>query len=232
MTIRITAVLILLAVFLSSPSQVDARRTYDPTGNPPEGGWPVLLYLKGYGVTQGAFDTLVEVVNGMGVSVIALHTSQGQPKSRRKAQWNAVIEPAHSVAQANLESLRSTGRYNLDRVYLAGYADGGIHAALAVMAYPEYYAGALTASPATAKQYPETWDGRERRNSLFLIHAQAEFTRESVQFLRQSWRDGGGNIRTYQYPGIKGENQYWKMAVREGLRWIMNSTPTTSVSTR
>ena len=47
MTIRITVVMILLAAFLSSPSQVDARRIYDPTGNPPEGGWPVLPLVEG-----------------------------------------------------------------------------------------------------------------------------------------------------------------------------------------
>jgi predicted peptidase len=232
MTIRITVVLILLAAFLTSPAQVDARRIYDPSGNPPEGGWPIVVYLKGYGVTQETFNSLVEVVNGMGVSLIALHVNQGQPKSRRKAQWTEVIEPAHTLAQANLQPLASTGKYNLNRVYLAGYADGGIHAALAVMAFPEYYGGALAASPAKAKMYPDTWDGSVHRNSLFLIHAQAEFTKESVQFLRKAWGAGGGNLRTYEYPGIKGENQYWKLAVREGLRWIMNSTPTTSVSTR
>lgn len=232
MTIRNAVVLILLAAFLASPAQVDARRIYDPSGNPPEGGWPILVYLKGYGVSQGTFDALVEVVNGMGVSVIALHANQGQPKSRRKAEWTAVIEPAHAMAQANLQPLASTGNYNLDRVYLGGYADGGMHAALAVMAYPEYYAGALAASPATAKMYPDTWDGRANRNSLFLIHAQAEFTKESVQFLRKAWGAGGGNLRTHEYPGIKGENRQWKLAVSEGLRWIMNSTPTTSVSTR
>jgi predicted esterase len=232
MIIRATIGLLLLASILLSPVEADARRIYEPTGHVPEDGWPILVYLKGYGVTQETFDSLVEVVNGMGVAVIALHVNQGQPKSRSKAQWTAVIEPAHATAQANLQPLASLGKFNLDRVYLAGYADGGIHAALAVMAYPEYYAGALAASPAKAMLYPDTWDGRAHRNSLFLIHAQAEFTRESVQFLRKAWGAGGGNLRTHQYPGIKGENQQWKLAVREGLRWIMNATPTTSVSTR
>jgi len=232
MIIRLTIGLVILASILLSPVEADARRIYDPTGNPPDGGWPILVYLKGYGVTQETFDSLVDVVNGMGVAVIALHVNKGQPKSRRKAQWTAVIEPAHATAQANLQPLASLGKYNLDRVYLAGYADGGIHAALAVMAYPDYYGGALAASPAKAKLYPDTWDGRANRNSLFLVHAQAEFTRESVQFLRKAWGAGGGNLRTYEYPGIKGENRQWKLAVREGLRWIMNSTPTTSVSTR
>lgn len=227
-------VLIALSSFmLIMPDASEAKRVYDPSGSPPEGGWPVLVYLAGYGITKEIFDGIVEVVNEQGVALVALHAPKGAPSNnRRNRAWTAVIEPGHALAQATLESMQQSGTYNLDRVYLAGYADAGLHAAIAVMAYPESYCGAISASPATAREYPEKWDGREFENALFLMHAVSESDKESVQFLRKAWRAGGGNFRAYEFPGLKGENIYWKEATAEGLRWLMNTTPTTAGTTR
>jgi predicted esterase len=230
MNVRSTVLLILLVTVLAVPAQVDAKRVYDPSGNPPEEGWPILIYLRGYGVTQKAFDSLVELANDSGIAMVALPVSKGASRGK-KARWTALIEPAHAVAQANLETLRSSGRYNPDRVFLAGYAGGGLHAALMVMAYPEAYQGALVASPAVAKQYPDTWDGRGQRNALFLIHAGSESRKDSVLFLRNIWGSGGGQFRAHEYPGLKGENIYWERAITEGLRWIMTSTQDKGVNT-
>ncbi len=220
-----SAVLLLLAGSVTADAKM-----YMPEGRAPEEGWPVLVYLQGYGVTKEAFDGLVGIANANGMAVLKANLPNVKP--RRNPQWDEIIDYANASLQAILSSYDSDSRINTGEVHLAGFGQGAIHAVLAVMTYPDLYSGVFAVSPAVAQSLPESWEGRARRHPLFLMtsRAEAQNPNETLVWIRDQWSNGGGTLREETHTGDRTDFKLMGTAAQTGLSWIASTSRRNNLS--
>lgn len=125
---------------LGSFNQVSAAG-YDyylmkPRGNPPQGGWPVVVGLHGYGGQGSDMLSLAPQFNQAGVLYIAPTFGQYAPNP-----GEGPIEPMRQI----LEDLAQRQEINTGRVVFLGFSQGGTFAYRFSLYYPNWVSGVVTA---------------------------------------------------------------------------------------
>lgn len=197
-----------------------------PSGNPPEDGWPVMVYLHAVGVSRENYNAIMEIVTESGMAAMSL-TAPPIKRRRNKPRWDSVIDLMHTYLQMNLEVLRQDRRFDLSRVHLLGIMQGASHAVLLTMYRPESYSGVVVASPSVAKEFPDSWEPNGTRHPMFLVYQTKETSgvEESISRIKEAWRRAGQDVREHRHSGgTTGWVPGWESVLAQGLSWIMYRT--------
>ncbi len=202
-----------------------------PAGAPPDGGWPVFVYLHGYGTNKEDFDHVARLTAERGAAAISVDAMSDLGNGRRS--WQGGAEEAHTHIQAQLEAMKAELDWNsqdLDRfdfsvLHVGGFSQGGIRSLLLVMQYPDVYGGVLSISPAGAT-WPESTPALSGTHPLRLIYGTAEGDRVAgtAEKAQKLWGDSGQLWETFTHPGGHHFPGDWPVVLGEGVEWIVETT--------
>ncbi|GHB13301.1 alpha/beta hydrolase [Shewanella indica] len=125
----------------------DAGTAYihHPHGTAPEGGWPVLVWLSGYG-TEGSNSThMAELLTSERAIFIGINGTE--KLNEHSFRWATTeTESSHRAVQQALALAAKTSPVNKQKVALMGFSQGALHSAHLLAKHPNDYVGALLLS--------------------------------------------------------------------------------------
>lgn len=191
-----------------------------PSGECPQGGWPVFVLMHGYRTNKEDFDALAKVVAAHGAIAICVDAPNELGEGRRS--WDASIESTHAYLQEQIGPLRSDPRFDFDPIHVGGFSQGGIRSLLLIVNYESVYGGALSVSPAEGT-WPATPPKASRSHPMRLVYGTGESPRmitnaeQSIAFWAK-WEQPYGSFTHpagHQFPSD------WAKVLGEGVDWIL-----------
>jgi len=122
-----------------------------PTGKAPVAGWPVVVFLHGWGSSRHDFDDDAAFVATLGYVGITLDANDVMGPGAYT--WgNDTVDPTNKRIQAALKGLKVA--VDSKRIYLQGFSQGAMHAARLLADHPDLYGGAICNSPGPLSLVP------------------------------------------------------------------------------
>ncbi len=116
-----------------------------PEGKAPQGGWPVLVWLAGYG-TEGS-DSADLARNLAAGKVVFIGINGTEKLDDHSFRWSRTeTKTTQDAVQNALTQADKQTQINHKNVVLIGFSQGSLHAAHLISEYSDYYTGALLAS--------------------------------------------------------------------------------------
>jgi len=193
-----------------------------PDGDPPEGGWPVMVLLHGYGTTKEDFSDVIEVVSRHGVAAFSLDAPTVIGEGRRSWGRTALDAPTHDVLQEAIAPLRDDPRLDLDVIHVGGFSQGAGHALALVLAHPDVYGGVLSVAPAGAP-LPDAWERGEHPHPVFLIvgDEESQRIRSATGAAAAFFREAGEPVIVHPHDGGHHFPPDWVEVVGGAIDWIL-----------
>ncbi|MCW8131296.1 MAG: dienelactone hydrolase family protein [Planctomycetota bacterium] len=195
-----------------------------PEGAAPEGGWPVLVLLHGWGATRADYDGVAALAAKAKFAALAL---DGQVVLDEGAYaWSATnLEETHAFVQKHLEACKDQG-LNLKRVYLGGFSQGAKHAAALVAAHPEAYAGAIANSPGGQVKLPESFEPKGARPLFLMLGTQDyDVCKKTCADLEKLWKAAKQPVKIHTFEGGHRFPEEWETAYAEALGFLEKAQP-------
>jgi predicted esterase len=193
-----------------------------PKGQPPPEGWPVLLFLHGYGAGNESYAWVTKLAAAHGFVGLA---PSGLVLSANFYGWpGGPAERTHKYLQPLLEKYRMHKHIDLSRLYLCGFSQGATIAAGLVAAYPQTYAGAIALSPGgTTTTPPGAVNTAGPRRPLFVTSGRQEslFVLLRQKLLGNLWRKANWPFREEYHPGGHEFPAGWETQFPEIVRWLV-----------
>ena len=187
----------------SGQSHVGTPIAVRPLSEKPDGGWPMMLLLHGYGDTNINYLGQAEDWSESGFVTVAVPGSV--PAGGDHFQW-----PMESTVQTNadlqaiIQSPLFDGLVNREKVFLLGFSQGALHAMLLTAEKPDLYAGVVGLSPggSLADQLgtPDLKPSKRPVRCAF-IHGTAEPHAPFVQIWQKASQSAGWKFQSHTHPG-------------------------------
>lgn len=142
-----------------------------PEGKAPAAGWPVLVWLAGYG-TEGSTGTHMRA-DLVGQKAVLVAINGTLKRDDHHFMWEPrSVEPTEKAITAALKQLQKDTRIDRSKIALIGFSQGAEHAAHLLAQYPQQYSGAVLLSPGGFKIPFEVQKAEGKR--LAIIHGAQE----------------------------------------------------------
>jgi predicted esterase len=138
-----------------------------PSGPAPAKGWPVVIFLHGWGDSAEGYAELAKEVTAQGVAGLALPGAVPQMKGSYRWPTDS-FATTHAYLQQRLSAQRKAGGLDASQVYLVGFSQGALHAIGVLAGYPNHYRGALAISPGGRLEAPASIQGATSRRLVVL----------------------------------------------------------------
>ncbi|WP_068713414.1 alpha/beta hydrolase [Vibrio tritonius] len=116
-----------------------------PKGKAPAGGWPVLVWLSGYGTEGKQSDGIAKV---LGKRVVFIGINGTEKLDHHSFRWSRTdIKSTHLAIQNALTKAKKSTTINTNKVVLMGFSQGALHGAHLITDYSDHYMAALLLSP-------------------------------------------------------------------------------------
>jgi predicted esterase len=187
----------------SSASMVGQPIAVPASGEPPEGGWPIMLLLHGYGDTNESYLDHAQQWSEHGFVAVAVPGSV--PRRADSYQWSMEsTEPTHQDLTAILDAPILDGLINREQVFLLGFSQGALHALLLTAERPDVYAGVVALSPGggtLAERMINPQLSQSRAARCLFIHGQQERHAPIAARWALVARSTGWKFETLTHPG-------------------------------
>jgi predicted peptidase len=205
---------------LSLAGQVFPYAVRLPEGNPPEDGWPVILFL--HGAAERGDDGRRQTTVGLGPVLVAKPDAFPAivvlPQCPRGTGW---IGPAADAALLALDETVEEHQGDETRLYVTGVSMGGFGSFLLASENPGHFAAMV---PVCGGGDPESMAEPLRDLPIWVFHGAADDvvsvdrSREMVDAIKAA---GSTTVRYTEYRGV-GHNS-WDMAYNEPElpRWLL-----------
>lgn len=118
-----------------------------PKGNVPKGGWPVLIWLSGYGTEGSDSMDLAQILVGEKAIFIGINGTEKLDDHRFR--WSRTdTTSTHEAIHRALVKAKKKAPLNWEKIGLIGFSQGALHSAHLIATYPKIYCGAILLSPA------------------------------------------------------------------------------------
>lgn len=195
-----------------------------PEGVAPEGGWPVLVLLHGWGSKRDDFDDIAALGAKKKFAILAI---DGQVVLDEGAYcWAGTdVEETHAYVQKNLDACKDKP-LDLKRVYLGGFSQGAKHAAAMLAAHPDAYLGGISNSPGGQVKLPETLTLKDAR-PLFLMIGTNDYDvcKKTSAELEKLWKAAKQPVKVYTFEGAHRFPEDWETAYGEALEFLEKAKP-------
>lgn len=200
--------------------------TVAPEGAPPATGWPVLVFLHGWGDNHWSYRDNAEEAAKLGWLGVAVAGTV--PRTSDSFHWNEqAVEPTHRAVQAALQTEEKAGvKLDRARVFLLGFSQGATHAVRLVSDYPRDYAGAL---PISCGGSPELAAPQEpgRPRPVFAVwgKAEQEGNLEAMARLKGLWAAAKLPWQEHVHEGKHHFPEDWSEVHPRALEWLLKNAP-------
>lgn len=190
-----------------------------PEGEAPEGGWPMLLCLHGYGVDQRDLLNLAEV--GASKGFYAVTICGFQPVSPGRYSWPNEGQAIAEYIHATLAPFRENPDCNAETIYTTGFSQGGLVATYLVASDPQRYRGAIPISPAGPLSVPMPKAGAPAR-PIFMLYGLAEGSgvKGNVSRFQTGFEKIGSSVQVVTHPAGHTFPDNWQAIFETGLAFL------------
>jgi predicted esterase len=192
-----------------------------PPGNPPVGGWPVLLFLHGAGGTAGAYAVYAAATAAHGFAGIAV--SGPVETAGPGCTWPASdVKDTHEFLQNALACPACPVGLNRNRLFLCGFSQGATHAFGLLASQLPTYAGAIVLSPGEGPSAPAPAKLATNPRPLYVAFGQQEHRpfRKRAQSYAVLWRRRGWPLWLDPHPGSHHFPADWDSRLPRILGWF------------
>jgi predicted esterase len=193
-----------------------------PNGDAPAKGWPVVLFLHGYGVSNDDYETATKLVADYGYVGIA---PCGIVLAPGFYGWpEGAAAETHNYLRPLLEKYRTQKDIDFSQLYLFGFSQGATIAAGLVAAYPETYAGAVVYSPGgKSSAVSGAVNARGPARPLYVACGRNEspFVKQRQKLLGDLWRKAKWPLREESHPGGHELPADWDEQFPLIIRWML-----------
>lgn len=138
-------------------------------------------------------------------------------------QWKrGDIALTHRYVQAIREDIANATSASNDRIWLAGFSQGGLHGASLVALYPEHYRGVLAISPAGWSPVPDAVKPSDLPREVFVVAGDNEPERyaKKTQEVEALMKKAGLLEQSRRHPGAHHFPRDWRQQFGEVfVRW-------------
>ncbi|MDD1013759.1 alpha/beta hydrolase [Pseudomonas rubra] len=169
-----------------------------PQGKAPAGGWPVVVWLAGFG-TEGVNGTNMRA-DLVGEKAVLVALNGTLKRDNHQFMWQRQsVEPTEQAVAAALKKLEKDTRINRSKVALIGFSQGAEHAAHLIAQYPQNYSGAVLLSPGGFKIPFTVQKAKDKR--LVVVHGAQEHE-SNLQLTASTEKAFTGNnqVQSHEHP--------------------------------
>ena len=195
-----------------------------PEGKSPVKGWPIIVFLHGYGDRGESYIPHAEYAAVNGFAGIAI--------SGPVVQWEDQFawpsdrfETTHGFLQQNMEQFRDRKDLDRKRVFLVGFSQGAVHAAGLLASHPEAYAGGIALSPGGDPGVPKAVKTGERACPLCVIHGKRELLGNILEAnsCATAWKRANWPVLEETHPDRHQFPEDWDERFPRLLKWLMKN---------
>ncbi|MDC8757097.1 alpha/beta hydrolase [Janthinobacterium fluminis] len=207
--------------------KVGAMSVLDPAGETvmPAGGWPVVVWLHGYGVNgdvgSRAEESSFKGIANQGAIVIGVNGTEMLANESSFRWAGPGYERTQKAVQQALTQLAGKREINRKQIYLMGFSQGSQHAGALLAQHPQDYAGALLMSPGGNQASPKSSTAKGKR--IYVLNGKKEH--QSNQAMTQDFREllsKGNTLKFIQHDGGHTFPDDWKDSLPKAVRWLMS----------
>lgn len=194
-----------------------------PAGKAPAGGWPVVVWLAGYG-TEGSKSTRMrqELVGERAV-LVALNGTLKRDEGQFMWQQDSVAPTEKAVAAA-LKTLEKQTRVDRSKIALIGFSQGAEHAAHLLAEYPQHYTGAVLLSPGGFRIPFAEQKAKDKR--IVIVHGAKEHSSNlELTATTQKAFEGANQVQSHEHAGGHAFQDDWETAYRGYLDYALGLQP-------
>ncbi|MBS0260463.1 MAG: hypothetical protein JSS02_00795 [Planctomycetes bacterium] len=171
-----------------------------PDGNPPQGGWPVLVFLHGCGERASTYSALATAAAAAAFVSIAPSGPMILPGGGRS--WMTDLAATDACIQSAFAGPLSGLAGVLGGLYLCGFSQGATHAYGLLAGRPDRYSGAIILSPGEGPDPPGP-PPAEAARPMYLSYGKGEYRvfRQRAQKWGTRWQRSGHPCRIEPHPG-------------------------------
>lgn len=118
---------------------------YIPKGNAPAAGWPVLVWLSGYGTEGSDSADMAQLLAGDKAIFVGINGTEKLGEHRFRWARKDTESTQQAVQQA-LAKVKQKTQFDAKRVALMGFSQGALHSAHLLAEHADDYCGALIVS--------------------------------------------------------------------------------------
>ncbi|KFK93788.1 MULTISPECIES: hypothetical protein [unclassified Serratia (in: enterobacteria)] len=204
-------------------SQFEGKAYYAvPSGEPPPGGWPTIVYLHAYGQAAAIKPEDRLLFAEAGVAYIELNGTQ--MLAEHNFRWsNYSDESTQSAIERALRSLTPVLKLNPKQVFLTARGQGALHGANLMAKYPQFYAGALLIAP-NGEITPAKHSLAEKKRIMIAYYDRQNFDDQALALYFADLFNEKNQVEIEHF--AQGEDALggWQARFNQPLRWVMGKT--------
>ncbi|AHG20275.1 hypothetical protein Z042_12020 [Chania multitudinisentens RB-25] len=201
-------------------SQFEGKAYYTvPSGDPPSGGWPTVIYLHAYGQAAAINPEARLLFAAAGVAYIELNGTQ--MLAEKSFRWsNYSDESTQSAIQRALKTLTPALKLNSNQVFLTARGQGALHAANLMAKYPQFYAGALLIAP-NGEISPVQHSLAENKRIMIAYYDRQNFNAQALALHFADLFDEKNQVETEHFAQTDEELGGWHKRFNQPLLWMI-----------
>jgi predicted esterase len=210
---------------IEAPKRGQSPSIHVPEGVAPSNGWPILLFLHGYGDNGESYGPLADAATQCGFAGITI--SGPVVLWDQEYSWPTEnFAATHSYLRRVLTHYSESKDLDRSRIYLCGFSQGATHAVGLVASYPREYAGAIALSPGGRPQLPQDVQTANPARPLYVTVGQMEHpaNKELAKQSAELWRRASWPLLQHLHPGNHEFPDDWSDRFPRVLTWISNPT--------
>ena len=213
-------------------SEADEIVARVPSGAPPPGGWPVIVFLHGAGERTAAYAVRATLAADHGFAGVAPSGPMGTSHAGRS--WSGDLATTDGCVQVALTKYEGSHQVDRDRIYLCGFSLGATHAVGLLLSRPERYRGALALSPGAGPPIPAAVKSALGARPLYVAYGEKEYRvfRKKAQRCAALWRRAKWPCLLESHPGSHHFPADWDSRFPRLVQWLETAARQTQKESR
>ena len=194
-----------------------------PEGKAPAGGWPVVVWLAGYGTEGSKSIRMRQELVGERAVLVALNGTLKRDEGQFMWQQDSVAPTEKAVAAA-LKNLEKQTKVDRSKIALIGFSQGAEHAAHLLAEYPQHDTGAVLLSPGGFRiPFAEQ---KAKDKHIVIVHGAKEHSSNlELTATTQKAFEGSNPVQSHEHPAGHTFQDDWETAYRGYLDYALGLQP-------
>jgi predicted esterase len=192
-----------------------------PQGQTPVIGWPILVFLHGYGGRAESDIAMAESAARNGFAGLAV--SGAVVHWENMYAWpTGSFAATHTYLQQVLDGYRVRKDLDRGRVFLCGFSQGATQAIGLVASFPDSYEGAIAVSPGGMSPVPNEVRPSMGPRSLYVTHGNQEspLVAQLAGHCKALWIQAGRPVLVQSHAGGHQFPADWDQRFPRVLKWL------------
>lgn len=196
-------------------------RIFTPKSKQPQSGWPVIVWLSGYGTEGSDSKDIADALSS--ISAIFIGINGTEKINAHTFRWsNKNITSTNDAVQSALQQVEKKYKINKNKIVLMGFSQGSLHAAQLLAHYPEQYAGGLLISSGGWQQTLPT-SNIENHNIVISYGDNEHVSNINLDKNIINYFSPKNNVTVHTHEGGHFFSNNWKQDYPQYLRQILNN---------